>query len=77
MFSKTVQLSLQNKGKIVHTTHTYHIFPPVTLAHSHPVKTEQTEKKKEAIMLEYITKQKEISSVLYPKVSSPFLILGE
>ena len=46
MFSKTVQLSLQNKGKIVHTTHTYHIFPPVTLAHSHPVEREQTEKKK-------------------------------
>ena len=41
MFSKTVQLSLQNKDKIVHTTHTYHIFPPMALAHSHRIKREQ------------------------------------
>ena len=28
-------------------------------------------------MPEYITDQKEISSALHPKVSSPFLMLGE
>ena len=45
MFSITVQLSLQNKDKIVHTTHTYHIFPPMALAHSHPTKRKQQKNK--------------------------------
>lgn len=86
MFSKTVQLFLQNKDKIVHTRHTYHIFPLMALAYSRPVKRDQKKRKSpnnsiwphsQKTMPEYIAEQKDVSSVLYPKVSSPFLVLGE
>ena len=41
LLSKIVQLSLQNKNKIVHAEHIHHIFLPMALGHPCPTKRNQ------------------------------------